>query len=215
MSFLEQRFLRQFREDGDAYVIIRRGREVRFSPTEVAVIAPLWIAWNGHNAGALIFAFIAALFMVVVLTPVWQKPGEVAESRLPFEPDAERAREPVPPSWWQLGLAGVVFLMYSFDLVRSGGDPSKFNFFALWTGLFTLNLWQMLRYKQGKWNVGQRDPVQLLILAVTAIAVATATALNPNRDGFDVAIAGLFGAMLAAIVGSAIWKQFRPSPHAA
>jgi hypothetical protein len=236
MSFLEQRFLRQFREDGDGYVVIRRGREVRFSPTEVAellkewrllwrapwlwtgwlmigVIAPLWIASYGYTAGALTFAVIAVLFMVVVLTPSWQKPREVAESRLPFEPDMPQP--PVPPSWWQLGIFGAVSLMYGFQLVRGGGAPSTVTFFALWSGFFVIQVWQTVRYKQGKWNVGQRDPVHVLLLAVTAVAVATATALNPERETFDVVIAGLFVAMLTGASAIALWKYFRPSPHAA
>ncbi|MEZ0242599.1 MAG: hypothetical protein ACAH11_04445, partial [Sphingomonas sp.] len=183
----------------------------------IGVIAPLWIASKGHTAGALILASIAVLFMVVVLTPVWQKPGEVAESRLPFEPDAERAPPVVqPPSWWQLALFGVILLIYLYPVVRTGGqDLSKYTYFLLWAGLFAISAWDMFQYKRGKWMPGKRDVVWMLIFCTMTAATVTATVLNPTRGLLDIVIATIFAGLLATILLAPLWKRLRPQPRAA
>lgn len=234
MGFLEKLFLRQFQADGADYVIVRRGQKARFSATEVlhfleewrllwlakwlwggwlviGVVAPLWLVWRGYGAGAFALSFVATGFMVAVLTPVWRKPVEAAELRLP--PPAEGApRYLEPPSPWLLLAYGGIALVTGLNVFGSE-RASSWSLCFIWSAVFLGYGWKLVRHRRGK-PTQQLDPVAGALLGLACLGIVTVTALDTERRLFDVVVAGAFLALALGVVGQLIWKHVRPERFA-
>lgn len=231
MNILEAQFRRQFRAEGPGYVVVRRGLDVRFSADEVAeliedwrrlwlawwlwggwlligVAAPVWLAWKVHPPAAWALGGIAAMFMFAVLVPVWRKPGEVAESRLPFEPGVERPRG--PPSPVDLIFSSMPFIVGVVMLITTRGrNLTAINIFLLWSGVFVGNAWQMFQYRRGRWVEGKRDAVASWLFIGTMAGVVIVTAITPDREMLDV-VMGVTGAILLTAGGLTwVWRRLR------
>lgn len=237
MGFLEKLFLRQFQADGADYVIVRRGQEARFSATEVmhfieewrllwlakwlwggwlliGVMVPLWLTWRGYGAGAFALAFVAGAFMVAVLTPVWRKPVDAAELRLPPEPEDGR-KYGEAPALWKVIFFGGIFLVSSVAVWNTGvSDPSSWRLLFIWAAAFAINAWQWWRYRQGKLVAGSRDPVLGALLIAMCLGVVSMTALDSDRSMFDIVVAGIAVVMSLSVAWGMIWRKIRPERFA-
>src|SRR6478609_918391 len=142
MNILEAQFRRQFQAEGAGYRFVRDGQEVGFSAEEVetfveewarlwlapwlwggwllvGVAAPFLLARNGYDGGAWTLGMLAAMFMVAVLVPVLQKPGQAADARLTGEPEGSGDPWGGP---WLAPIGSGIWVCISVDMVvRSGG----------------------------------------------------------------------------------------------